>query len=298
MSELYNLYKNILGKSNSTSDKSLDVLGGFAKIAAHSFCNSNIPLNDSITKLAIENCLNPDQIGIIVCEANKAVHASLFSNSDDKYITFPLADTKKIVDSLQLNVEKSASVQIHDDYLYPPSCKLGIQKISSYSTPIDVDLYFNLKSKLLNEKKKIAFEIEKTELDLLSLKSKLSKSISNFNKIASELVLNEDENKYLESLRMVYEFAKCATNEKIAKDLCKNIQEKVERVTYKTASYLEDEYVSDAVLKKCKIINSSHPLYSELKTINENILRQDELNRSYLELKNLSSEITTRIEKV
>lgn len=298
MENLFDIYKNMFDRNYVSKEKGVEVLVGLAKIAANSFCNSSIPLNDTIIKLANDNCLNPDQIGIVACEANKAVHAELFNKSEDKYITFPLADSKIIVDSLQLKVEKNASNIYEDDYMHAPTFESGIKKVSSYSSPIDVNNFFNLKNKLIKEKSKIAKEIQKTELDLFNLKDKLSKSISNFNKIATELVLNEHESKYVDSLRMLYEFSKCATNEKLAMELCENIKEKVQRITYKKAAYLEDDYISDAIIKSCKIVNSSHPLYAELISINANIIKQDELNSNCLELKNLSNEISSRIEKV
>ncbi len=301
MSDLLKLYGDIFNRNNTNHNAhGLEVLGGFAKIAANQFCNSKISLNETIQKLAYENKLNPDQINIVACEANKAVHAHLFSVSEDKYIRFPLADSKKIIDSLQINIEKNASINIddEDDYSFQPSYFSSNEKIAYYSSAMDEDDLTNIKLKLEKENIKIAKQLSENELNLFNLKEKISKSISSFKKIASELVLNEPEHKYLDSLRMVYEFTKAASSEYIADELCQDLQKKIERLTLKKASFKNDEYISNDVINKCQVINSNHPLYMELKTISENISNQDSLNRKNLELINIQKELTSRILRV
>lgn len=301
MSDLVNLYSDLFKKNTlNTNIIGIEILGGFAKIAADQFCNSNIPLNETIHKLAYENKLNPDQIGIVVCEANKAVHANLFSNSEDKYITFPLSDAKKIIDSLQINCEKTASNNNmeEDDYSLQPSYFKNREKFSSYTSCLKDEDLATIKHKLDREKIKVDKELFENDLNLFNLQDKMSQNISKFKKIAFELVLNEAECKYQDAFRILYNFTKTASNEDIANDLCLDLKNKIKKIILKEASFKNEEYIGNDVLIKCQVINSNHPLYIELNKINKNINEQETLKRKNTELHQIRKDLITRISKV
>lgn len=76
--------------------KSIAELENLAGIAAEQYLKHNVPLNDSITKLAQENALNHEQVNRVVEAANTGVYVKLFNESNNKYIEFPNADSEKI----------------------------------------------------------------------------------------------------------------------------------------------------------------------------------------------------------
>jgi hypothetical protein len=113
-----------------------------AKEASVNFISNNIPLNDSIAKLAEDNALNRDQINRVVESANTSTYLSLFKKSDDKYIEFPVADSEKVAELLDKAPEDISELS---DYDIPPDTELqdmeifpvledaGVEKVSSVS---------------------------------------------------------------------------------------------------------------------------------------------------------------------
>lgn len=86
----------------------------FGKVASKRFIENNVPLNDTITKLAKEYGLNRDQISRVVENANVETHLKLYKEAEDKYIEFDTADPNKVISNLDFDIEKSAAVM--NDY--------------------------------------------------------------------------------------------------------------------------------------------------------------------------------------
>lgn len=73
-----------------------------AETAVNNFANKKIPLNASISKIASEQSLNPEEIKRIVERANVRAFQHQFENREDKNsnVNFDLADSQKIIDEL------------------------------------------------------------------------------------------------------------------------------------------------------------------------------------------------------
>jgi len=99
-----------LNKGSSSSRVDLELLGEFAKSAASQYLGpSKVPLQESITKIASSEALNPDQVALVCHEANKSVHEAIFNQSDNKYVTFDVADPRVIVGLCEDSHEKVAN---------------------------------------------------------------------------------------------------------------------------------------------------------------------------------------------
>jgi hypothetical protein len=69
--------------------------------AANNYLKNNVPLNDTIVKIAQKHKLNPDQIKRVCEFANHAVTASLYKTAGlDAYIHFPLAEAGVVKEAL------------------------------------------------------------------------------------------------------------------------------------------------------------------------------------------------------
>ncbi len=88
----------------------------FGKEAAKTYIEEGTDLNKTITKLAEEHALNRYEIERIVEAANTSTYLSMFSNLDDKYIEFPVANSEKVADYLQ----PSKDADDFSDYNEPP----------------------------------------------------------------------------------------------------------------------------------------------------------------------------------
>ena len=88
----------------------------FGKEAAKTYIEEGTDLNNTITKIAEEHALNRYEIDRIVEAANTSTYLSMFSNLDDKYIEFPVADAEKVAEYLQ----PSSPEDNFSDYDSPP----------------------------------------------------------------------------------------------------------------------------------------------------------------------------------
>lgn len=88
----------------------------FGKEAAKTYLEEGTDLNDTITKIAEEHALNRYEIERVVEAANTNTYLSMFSNLDDKYIEFPVADVEKVAEALHPTTDDNN----YYDYDTPP----------------------------------------------------------------------------------------------------------------------------------------------------------------------------------
>jgi hypothetical protein len=116
-------FQYLLGGSQQTKVAS-DRLDLLAKTAARRFIQENVPLNDSIKKIATENDLNPNQIERVCEIANIATHQALWSKTAQKEsVAFDLADAKTVirVTGNGTNAGGAAASSPCGDYMGPPT---------------------------------------------------------------------------------------------------------------------------------------------------------------------------------
>lgn len=88
-------------------------LDNYINEAATSYIKQNVPLDQTITKIASTHGLNRDQIARVVEGANTEVYVQLMNNSSDKYIQFENASAEKVAESV-FGTEKTAEVVTFD----------------------------------------------------------------------------------------------------------------------------------------------------------------------------------------
>ena len=89
------------------------------KDAAQQYVTNNVALNDSILKTAEAQNLNRQQINRVVEAANVDAYLHLIKAAEDKYVDFPLADSKEIYSRLTVNEDSPSPTS--DDYDTPPT---------------------------------------------------------------------------------------------------------------------------------------------------------------------------------
>lgn len=87
-------------------------LNMMAKLAESEFLTKEIPLNQSIIKIASENKLNQYQIARICEAANVGVYNSLFAKTGNGKFSYDVADQESIINALN----KKAESELVDDY--------------------------------------------------------------------------------------------------------------------------------------------------------------------------------------
>lgn len=73
-----------------------ELLKTMAAEAVNSFISGGIPLNDSITKIAMARDLNDEQVKRLVELSNQVTYLKLQESAQDRTFTFPLADSKMV----------------------------------------------------------------------------------------------------------------------------------------------------------------------------------------------------------
>jgi len=91
----------------------------WAKEASIEYLQNSVPLNDGIEKIARTNNLNPHQVDRLVERANGMTYVALANSSknNDRYVEFPVADTRKI--SSNLDFHETGTDEL-SDYREPP----------------------------------------------------------------------------------------------------------------------------------------------------------------------------------
>jgi hypothetical protein len=96
-------------------------VNNFGKQASEDYVQNDVSLNESIVKLASANGLTRNQVDRVVETANNETYLSLLKTAKDKYVEFPLANTKEVFSE----IKKEASVLNSNvsDYDSPPRSK-------------------------------------------------------------------------------------------------------------------------------------------------------------------------------
>jgi len=231
-----------------------DLLSEWGKEAAANLINSNIPLNDTITKIASENHLNADQVARTVEAANIAMHTSVYTNN--KYPEFEVADLTKISSKIQ-ETPKTASASDYDmsprDLLYVLTTKQA-----SYTDTDPIELNESTKLRARKELKDLANHYDDKCAELAQ---DVYEAANDLKKFIKQAALNPDEcDESLESLKLAsYQ----ATNEEwhLAID---PIFEEVHADLRSTASMALYKRASSPVSDKKSVLNEEHPFFSKL----------------------------------
>lgn len=109
------------------SDQDLE---GFAKEATQAYLSRDIPLNESVIKIASENNLTKDQVDRVVEHSNNQTYLALFPKSENKYVEFPTADGEKVSEAVfGVSAGYNPSIDELEDYRVPPV----VEKIAEFS---------------------------------------------------------------------------------------------------------------------------------------------------------------------
>lgn len=106
--------------STKVASFSQERLETFAKIASNRFIGENIPLNDTILKIAKDEDLNSHAVERVCEMANLQTHAGLLPSEPEKRASFafPLADSKKIAS--MICIENPPSATMSSEFACPP----------------------------------------------------------------------------------------------------------------------------------------------------------------------------------
>ena len=259
---------NFLVSESSGNPVDLEVLQEFAKQAAHAYLsNDQVPLNDSISKIAQVESLNPNHIAIICQESNKLVHTELFKEGSDKYTVFDLAKPEEIVTNLE-GAEKTASVAI-DDYANPPADEN--EEFVVCKTVGHSGFCKTAATQKKEQLEKLSFEKQTIKDGYYEINTQLENLETKFVKIARNMLLPYNIDERQNHFPMIAGFCKKAgvTSESTERlmSLLGQVMEKQGLLSKSADMKASDDLISENL--DARIINGDHPLYAVVKTIPE-----------------------------
>ncbi len=269
----------------------LELAKEFAKQAASAFLGTSpTSLNDTITKIASVEQLNPDQVQIVCHEANKLVNTELFKTAENKYTDFELADAAIIIGSLE-GSEKTASVQHFDnDYDLAPDEQKSFADFSLTKTASGGHAGLADDSKRVSRGKleKLAFKKQRLEDDIILYNSEVQGLENRFVKIARTQLIPYGLKERRGAFPYITQFCKQAglsagrTQELMG--LLNTVMER-QGLVEKTADMKADaNLISDKL--NARVVNGTHPLYIVVKTIKD----KDDEKKLYQERGNIIKE--------
>lgn len=224
------------------------------------FYNDGTPLSDAITKVAMRECLNPEEIKRLVERSNTGAVLRLLKVATDKKAEIDLADPEEVLKNTHAPTQPKDVVKEASDFSIPdlrPS-KLDINlksfiKIAEKEEPgkpIGAVEFFKLEKRaheLLNRKTSLELSIQR---DLDYLVSEFSKqNPPDFQKFASEALTLHEGSQY---------------------------------ILTKLASLIEE---SAEFEKTAEIIDDTQPLLIKMGSLLDQIDKLLEVNRDYQETK-------------
>lgn len=261
----------------------LETLVEFGKEASNGLIGVNqLPLNETITKIANTHDLNEDQVEIVCQEANKATHRGLFKTAEEKYVTFDVADPSIVKAMMNGETEKVAHCSNIDmDYVSAPG-EVEASRDYELNHSVGHDGLWDIEKRASRQQREKDKVVREDLKDIYILKTAAIESKENeFLKIASDQIINESFSYRPEMLVKIASFCKQADiNKKRVSNLMFKLATKMVKdgwIQKEAMESMTSELVSPEV-KKLQV-NGAHPLTKVIKTIKEHDRDRDEAIR-------------------
>ena len=219
----------------------------WAEMASEEYLANQVPLNESITKIAEDNSLNPEQIKRVCEFANIHTNLQLFEKVADKRFVFEQADSSLIMNSVKGEDESDKIASV-----------IGL----GFTGPVPNEISRHPVSVINSEMEKIASaqsEAEEDELELLDLYEKKMAAIKEMEmdkfsaevqvKIAEEEIFEEMKNRVLGGEVSFREFCAAALDHAPTKEAQVTIKECLIKTAYRIAAHDGQEIFSNKVNK-------------------------------------------------
>jgi hypothetical protein len=251
---------------------------------ANSYFNAGVSPTETLMKIAQSEELTPHQVEVLAAEANKEIHKHKYASAKDKYFAadFPLADARKVLDTLQADGGKTkVAVVLPDPQFKSPSEKLDIFKAFGVE-PETFDKTASVRAQLKVAAEDGAFLKQKYEDKLIMTKMAVAEAEEKFIKMARQMVIQNDNPKdRMDTLGKIAQFVASSGIHEGLEPLAKVayilgaeglIPKNKADVAMKLFKKHADLKAPEALISKwlpAKIINGTHPLYITLKTVRD-----------------------------
>lgn len=249
----------------------LSTLVGLAKTAGDKFLKDGTNLNITLAKTASDKALLPDQIEYIAAETNKYVWQTLFSEKKAEHYDFPIADPRKIAESL---VDKpSTNLSSFDsDYAAPPAFKSTLESELNVKVAEDNSAQEMVKNANVREsREKLEKRAYQLEGKMAHLEMDIPEYELRFVKQACGLLAGQSFDKRAEAYQDLITFMACTG---VEKKRCLDLLSKVaycctkQGLMEKSAFNEAPEILFDRNVN-ARVINGNDALYITLKTFDQ-----------------------------
>lgn len=268
--------------------RSKEVLNQYAKLAAEGYLTQKTSLNDSLTKVAKDESLEPHQVEYVASQTNHAVWERLYALNKKASYDFPIADANAVINKLQIQPSKGVIKQASLDYMSAPSRESnGFVEKTAYVNLDSLDKSDasrrSLKAELVQRFEKVSTVKEDFEMKMYALGAKFDEGIKTFVKEARTMIMDKPFEHRGIAMDKIGEFVKAACEEDTS--LGKMIMMKLSAVLAgqglikKADLKAPEEYISQNM--PAQIVNGRHALYITIKTLKDIRQTYDPLHRGY-----------------
>lgn len=271
------------------SYKSKDVLNTMAKTAAQQFIKSKKSMNESLSKVASSEGLEPHQVEYVAAEANKYVWADYYQNNKkDSAYSFELADPNAIVGGLQKKPQEKVAMASLDYMVAPNSLKkeagmLDGQVYGEFATDLtEKNNQRALKAQLTQRYEKLANAREQAGMEATILEESIRNLENKFVKEARQFVIETPFTDRLEALEKIAEFVRATGKIELGQKLMQKLAKQVAKdgLVKEADMKAPEEYISETL--PARVINGNHSLYITIDTIAKKMDNLSNMRRDFV----------------
>jgi len=260
----------------------------FATEAADAFLNRSVDLNATIRKIASRESLNREKVARVVEEANRQVFLKVFDKQAgaDRTVTFPVADTSKIVDQAPAKVASGTAAMVR--VTRPVMTKAASEKSASQmdferslsGAPIQVAKDYLDKAILALEiyREKAAMALEKVKNSEVAFAKEAQRMVAlegyTYPELATAMV--ELRPKFASRIALLLKAAAAHMGERF------HLPEDFEKKASAAIDAGEHDVVTQISCSKLpvEVINGSHKLVVSLDTLISQVTEADRANKN------------------
>lgn len=248
---------------SNTKERSIDkdILNIWSQQAAKSYIDEKTPLSEKLASISREENLNPTQIQRLVENTNLTTEAFLRQRGVND---FDIAKTEDVLEKLNMKNEKPMGTL--GDYFSLPSEEYSQNLYDLFGVEPQKAVFMNDKQAAYNVHEKIAQKKIAANCHLANLEMKKEAQLKRIVEVAKQSIMKDKED-----INELYKMAHIAGYGQTANDVFKliNFVLTEQEVIEKDAFRAPEQYISEDLKGKVKIINGNHPLLIAIKDLDQ-----------------------------
>jgi len=273
--------------------------------ASREYLENGVPLNKTISKLAGDNGLTPQQISRVVESANIDTYGHMFNTSQDKNFHFDVAHLNEIVSSLEEVDEPAKTADSYESAPRPIREDFNVNKVFGIGSISNRDSVLEKKARAENAVDLIKAAKQEIADKFSSVVRARVETEEDLYKVAKQMVMNDVD---IKDIIYACQEATKADNDYLLTTFKKIAHKLAKEGVYgaamqlKTAEAVGEELISTDLSpttehhQQVRVVNGNHPVITLVNTLVEQISEEDRLRHATLLLDGKAQYVTEKIQ--